>query len=89
MFPDKEIADFAQGYLGALLAKYDSSSWAKMRCGSLHALLAKYAIIQYGNSNNPQKRKLAGKYCYAFLPCLVFGAFRIIVNTFGIMLNCY
>jgi len=23
MLPDKEIADFAQGYLGALLAKYE------------------------------------------------------------------
>ena len=26
MLPDKDIDDFARGYLGALLAKYDSSS---------------------------------------------------------------
>ena len=40
--PTRKSEILYRGYLDALLAKYDSSSKAKMRWGYLHALLAKY-----------------------------------------------
>jgi len=41
MLPSKEIEDFASRVLEALLAKYDSSSKAKMRTRPLDAPLAR------------------------------------------------
>lgn len=59
-----------------------------MRRGSLHALLAKYEVVQYVNSNNPKKEN--GQESLDGFPALAYCFyFKKIVNTFRIMLICY